>query len=129
MNQIDAISFRTNLVEVVKDERGFLFLKMLNSKQDFDLEEAKNQVKLADELMQGQSYKVLIDTRSSFTVPTVEAKKYMAEVSQKKAEAIIVKTLANRILGNLYLKIISQRFPCKIFDTEEKAIEWLQQLD
>lgn len=57
--------------------------------------------------------------------PSLEAKKIVADVDQKLREAIIVKSLGNRILGNIYLKLINRRYPCKIFNDEKSAIKWL----
>ena len=41
------------------------------------------------------------------------------------AEALVVKTLAQRLVVNFYLKINKPSVPSKAFDTEESAIEWL----
>ena len=40
--------------------------------------------------------------------------------------AFVIKSLAQKLLGNAYLKINKPVVPTALFDNEEKAIEWLQ---
>ena len=115
----------TDVSRIELDERGFLTITLVDSKKPFDADEASRQIAAAHELTNGHKYKVLVDTSKSTITPTLEAKKVVAEVEQKIKEAVIVKSLGNRILGNVYLKIINRRYPCKLFNDRESALEWL----
>lgn len=120
---------QTDVARLELDERGFLKITLIDSEKTFDADEAKRQIAAAYELTNGDAYKILVDTTNSTTTPSIEAKNIVAEVDQKIKEAIIVKSLGNRILGNLYLKIINRRYPCKLFNDEESALEWLLNKD
>lgn len=43
------------------------------------------------------------------------------------AEAIVIQSLSQRILGNFYLRIVSKRIPARLFNSKDKAIAWLKQ--
>lgn len=42
------------------------------------------------------------------------------------AVAFVIKSLAQKILGNAYLKINKPVVPTALFDNEEKAVKWLK---
>ncbi len=42
------------------------------------------------------------------------------------ADALVVKSLAQRITANFYLAVNAPKKPSRIFNSEEEAIEWLQ---
>ena len=42
------------------------------------------------------------------------------------AVAFVIKSLAQKILGNAYIKINKPIVPTRLFDNEEKAVEWLK---
>lgn len=116
----------TNVVNIEFDGNDLIRITLLETHVEFDLDEAKRQVELVAELTGNKPVLVLVDTRGSFSVPSLEAKEYIASVNYKIAEAILVKTLPNRILGNLYLKIIGNKYPSKMFTKEQEALEWLR---
>ncbi|MEX1003699.1 MAG: hypothetical protein WDZ35_16385 [Crocinitomicaceae bacterium] len=118
-------SISTEVVEFTIDQQGFLRITMLDTKAKFDLKEAKKQVKVVGQLTNDRKFLALVDMRKSYTVPTIEAKKHIASLDKKIAEAIIINSLGNRIIGNLYLKLINNRYPSKLFSDEDKAIGWL----
>lgn len=46
----------------------------------------------------------------------------------KKAEALVIRTLAHRILAKFYLKARPGNYPTKVFDTEADALLWFEEL-
>ena len=44
-----------------------------------------------------------------------------------KADAFVIHSLPQKILGNIYLKFKSPKIPTRIFSSERKAIIWLNQ--
>ena len=115
----------TDVSQLELDERGFIRISLLDTGKDFNITEANRQIAAAYELTNGKPYKALVDTTKSTISPSTEVKQLIAGVEHKIREAIVVKTLGNRIIGNIYLKIINKRYPCKIFNNEDSAIEWL----
>lgn len=71
----------------------------------------------------------LLSIAGPFSELTSEAQKFMrtedANVNRHLCEAIVVSSLAQRIIGNVYLKIVSSKRPSKLFTSLPKAIEWL----
>lgn len=46
---------------------------------------------------------------------------------QAIAQAIVTKSLANKIMGNFLVKFYRAPCPMKLFDNEEQAIKWLKE--
>ncbi|MCW3076810.1 MAG: hypothetical protein JWO32_1419 [Bacteroidetes bacterium] len=63
--------------------------------------------------------KTQFDSSSREYTATTEGSRY------KKAEALVIRTLAHRLLAELYLKINQPPKPCKTFTNEEDAVDWL----
>jgi hypothetical protein len=57
---------------------------------------------------------------------TLDVRSYRNEdfEDRKKGEAIVIKTLAHRLLAKFYYGIRKDRYPIRIFDTETSALEW-----
>lgn len=62
----------------------------------------------------------LADKEAREFAASKEGTKYAVSV------AFVVKNLAQKILGNAYIKINKPIVPTRIFDSEEKAVEWLK---
>lgn len=92
------------------------------------LEIAKSCVGARVFFSKGESYALLIDMKGIKSV-TPEARKYMASFGtlMVKAGALITGSALNRTLGNIFLAIDKPPVPTKLFTSEEKAREWLQQ--
>lgn len=61
-----------------------------------------------------------------------DSREYIAseEVSAiLKADALVIKGLAMRIIGNGYLKINKPKRPTRLFNSREEAIDWLKRID
>lgn len=43
-----------------------------------------------------------------------------------KAEAIVVKSLSQRLIANFYVKVNKPLKPSKVFNSEKEAIKWLE---
>jgi hypothetical protein len=94
-----------------------------------DIEDAKNQVRIFDQLRGGQKALILAicEEDNSFTR---ESREYVAgeEVSAiVGADAFVVKGLASRILGNGYLRINKPKRPTRLFNSSSSAVQWLRQ--
>ena len=110
------------------DERGFIVVEFLANNEIFDTTEAHEHVRIAKTLVNNKKHPILADITASYHVPDAEAKKILAEFEFKSAEAIVVATLAHKILCNFYIKVLKTckvNYPVKTFMQKEKAIEWL----
>jgi hypothetical protein len=92
------------------------------------LEIAKSCVGARVFFSKGESYALLIDMKGIKSV-TPEARTYMASFGtlMVKAGALITGSALNKTLGNIFLAIDKPPVPTKLFTSEEKAREWLQQ--
>ena len=107
---------------------SFLVVRFIEGIGDIDLEEIKIQMEAGLKLTGGKKMPVLVDTRESFHSLSPEAKEFAAKNDMKIAEAILVKSLHQRIIGTFFLKLASSisNHPIKIFSNEEEAIHWLK---
>jgi hypothetical protein len=129
-NNLQAVTdkiIETDVARLELDERGFLCITLVDTGMEFNEAEANRQIAAAHALTDGEPYRILVDTTNSTNTPSVEAKKVIADVNLKMKEAVIVNSLGNRILGNIYLKMINLKYPSKIFNDRETAIAWLME--
>ncbi|MBP9067974.1 MAG: hypothetical protein KBG47_00600 [Bacteroidia bacterium] len=119
------ISTSTSLISLTSE--GLLEVKFLDNDLKIDFEEAKAQSEAANKLTGGKNMLVLVDARDSMHELTKEAKEFIAKVSGKKAEAIVVKELHQRIIATFYLKVTAKFFvhPVKVFSDRDLAVKWL----
>ena len=117
-------SIFTNTAEITLHEEGYLEIRLLDTDVPFDLEEAKRQYEVALELTKGKDYLVLINTEGDTVQPTKEAQEYLIKADKRIAEAIIVESLAMRILSRFYVRRINTH-SVKVFKTRDQAVEWL----
>ncbi len=119
------ISTHTSVISV--DPKGFLEIKFLDNDRKIDIEEAKAQYKAAKELLGNRQMLILVDAREAVHELTREAKEFIAGISEKKAEVIVVKELHQRIVATFYLKNSVSIFnhPVKVMSDHEQAVAWL----
>ena len=96
---------------------------------DVDLMAAKIDYKLYDEITKGKPFRKLV-VSGQYTQLSSEAIKYIQAENQKRAhliiaEAIVVRTLAQRLLGNFYYRLQKPNYNIRLFTSEKKALEWL----
>ena len=97
------------------------------------LEDSEHYFAKIKELVGDNRVLILSDlTEYYFRVPK-EAREELANNSYIKsirvADAIVVKSVPNRLLVNFYIKYCKPKEPTKIFNSMEKAKEWLLSFD
>ncbi len=96
-----------------------------------DIEEADIlQLKLcALELANGKKYAILLDGTHTFSIsPTARALVASKEFSKDRiAGAFVITSLANKLLGNFFIKFNKPASPTKLFSDEASAMEWLKE--
>jgi len=67
-------------------------------------------------------------TSTKFVVPSNEVREYLSTKKRNdyvSAEAIVIRSLPQRLITNFYIKFNKPTRPTKMFTDKNKAIEWL----
>lgn len=113
------ISFKNN---------GVVELK-IDDNSEINLSDSVAQFKiLRDHYVPGTKYRILVDPGRYSTI-TSEARQFASKPENNKmtlASAVVVKSLAQRIVINFMINFIQkQNMKMRMFESKEKAIEWL----
>ena len=84
--------------------------------------------KIYNEICQGERRPFLF-TAEEYVSVTKEGREYATEMVHlfpRSASAVLVKSVAYKIVANFYLRVNKPKSPYKVFSDEEKAIKWLQ---
>jgi len=120
--------YQFNILSVSLREDGIVLVD-IKANQEIDVKDVKDVVGALEQIGNGKKYPLLIIT-GEYTLPTAEARAYIATAESDpyaSAEAYVVKSLSQKLVGNVYLSFNKPARPTHIFTSEEKAIEWLKQ--
>ena len=85
--------------------------------------------KAVGELAQGKQLPLLIIAEKDATLDT-EAMAYMAREDSNpysSAEAVLIFSISQKLLGNFYLRFNKPQKPTKVFTKMDAALDWLEQ--
>ena len=85
-------------------------------------------VDVLEKVGKGKKFPLLIVV-GEYTLPTPEARAYIATPESDpyaSAEAYVIQSFTQKLVGNVYLSLNKPARPTKMFNSEEKAIEWLK---
>lgn len=90
-------------------------------------EEAKELNEIIGELSEGKeiAFMLLANDATQFDSSAREFSASEEGFKYKKAEALVVRTLAHKLIAELYLKINKPIKSSKAFTNEEDAVDWL----
>jgi uncharacterized Fe-S cluster-containing protein len=119
--------FETKCAKFSLLEDGILSIQLL-ANSEIDISESKLMQKLSLEITRGEKFVALIDAREAFFVSkesrewgsTAEAQKNMV------AQAIVVNSLANRLIGNFIIQFHKPIAKTRLFSDEKSALQWLR---
>ncbi len=116
-----------DFAEVVLRSDGIVHTH-INLKKAVSLEQAKLLKDAYVEVTGGVKTPHLF-TANKFVIIEKDVMEYMKEVANKygKADAFVISSLPQKIMGNFYLKIVKPGVPSKLFQDKQKAIKWLKQ--
>jgi hypothetical protein len=119
---------KTSTAEIIYDEQNHLVVISPFEGATIDAKEYIEQYHKVVELTGGVSSCVLILTSPFLNVTKAAREESLKPEWQKYtiAQAIVVNNLANRILGNFYIKVMRPKVPNKLFSNEAEAKKWLQ---
>lgn len=115
-------------VEVVLDPQGFLRMIFKDSEEEIDLQEAKEHVQACLKITKGNKVPILLDARKGLPPMSQAALGYFAKnelTHLRLAEAILIDTLAKRMLARFYYLFHKPKNPLRIFSNEKEAVGWL----
>lgn len=103
-----------------------LIKSVLADDVELSIEDVISQRKAYSELVKGNPHVILVIAGQHLSA-TKEAREYAAmnPVPGRMAEAIIIKSMSVRILGNVFINFHKPAVPTKMFNKEEDALEWL----
>lgn len=99
----------------------------ITSNEDIDVEYAKQIIQSIGQIGDEKKYPILVVV-NEFIVPTPEARNYLARAESNPygtAAAYVIQSFPQKIVGNFYLSYNKPARPTKLFNSEEKAVEWL----
>jgi hypothetical protein len=107
-----------------------LYLCKMVDNIEVDLDDSKENFKAMMEISESKPYAVLVDARvhCSITKEAMEHSTRPESSTNLIANAIMVDSLANRILGNFLIRMSRNHAPTKLFTEEQKALEWLHEM-
>ncbi|MBL4657257.1 MAG: hypothetical protein JKX73_04600 [Flavobacteriales bacterium] len=95
-----------------------------------DGSDAKTVGDAAIELFEGGKFLAIIDARNMGGTVGKEASNYFAQneklAAHRLAQAIVVNTLAMKLIAQFYIKVNKPRREAKIFNELDKALAWLE---
>ena len=109
-------------------DNGIIYIK-LDDNEEVRLEDSKAQFDFLKSKFDGiNRFKVLVEP-GRYTEISKEAREFSAQPESNKmtmASAVVVKSLAHRIIINFIINFTRQEaMKMKMFESKEKAIEWL----
>lgn len=121
-----AVSTRYATFKLV--EEGILFIRLMED-SEIDIDESKLMQQKSLAITEGKKFVALIDARAQIVV-SKESREWGSTAEAQKnmlAQAIIVNSMANRIVGNFIIKFHKPIAKTRLFSDEETALVWLRE--
>lgn len=109
---------------------GTAFIKVvLDDDVEIEMEDVLEQRKICYDFCKGKPH-VLLAVAGKRTSATKEVREYSSKniPEGRVAEGIIIKSLPVRLMGNVYINFNKPGVPTKMFEEEQSAEEWLNQM-
>lgn len=110
-------------------EEPDLIRSVSKPEMEMNLDGVMENIEASKQLTDNRQYYVIIITDETATY-TKEAREYKDPhvEAKKKAEALVVTSLPNRILGTFYARSRRRNHPIRLFSTEADALDWIESL-
>jgi len=123
---MNKIELNKAICELIEES---VILVTYKSKAEIELEDVIEIRNTTHQLANGKEYVSIYDAGEETTV-TKEAREISAKdgnITNRKAMAIIVKHLGQRILANFFINLNKKIHPMKAFTNRGEAIKWAKQ--
>ncbi len=128
--EIDSIDLPT--ATFTKLEGDVIWVRYKPFEEEFGLEEAKNHTAALHSLDQGIPKHIVIDFRGVDVQFTNEARDYFAKAQaheeMRKSQALVIDSLAHKLVANFYMRSNKPTCPVAIFENPKEAWDWVQSL-
>jgi hypothetical protein len=117
------ISFATMHIE---DDILFITLK---EDAEIDVDQIKEAIRGRKEIQKDLPMLTLTDIRNLYSISNkarIFAAKNESIRELNKAMAILTSSLATKMFANFFIKVNKPKTPTKMFDSKEKALNWLK---
>ena len=106
-----------------------IYLCKLIEGVEIDVEDTNDNLKATMEIAEGKFYAVLVDGRVQVSITKEGMANSVRPEFHKNliANAILVNSLANRLVGNFIIKFHKPSSPTKLFSDYTAALEWLRE--
>ena len=124
---VKTISFPSMRIHL--DKQGLIHVKYLEG-QLIDVKEKILEKHALQEMTTGVKHPILISFESYVTI-TKEAKEYSILIEPEQpflAVAILVENLAYQLMADFYFKFYKPKIAYKVFKSEDKAVDWLKEM-
>lgn len=118
---------KLDLYEIILKDDGILYI-YVSGKREETIEDIKLEIKTIGELLNHKKVPMFF-RHEEFALPNNEVRNYWAQKDTNpysKAESFITTNLAQKIIGNFYMKLQKPTRPTQLFTNEKDAIEWLK---
>lgn len=125
INISDQIQF--DLFSITLRSDGLIRVK-IKGNEDIDVPQVKQIVDAIEKIGKGKKFPLLFVV-ADYTLPTADARTYIAIAESNpfsKGEAFVVQSFPQKLVGNVFLSFNKPVRPTRIFNSEDKAIEWLK---
>lgn len=109
-------------------EEGVVYV-VYKDKVDIELKDVIETRVISNQLTEGKPY-VSIYESGADTFITKEAREISSkdgDITNRKALAIVVSNLAQRLIVNFFINMNRNTYPIKAFNTKEDALNWAKQ--
>jgi hypothetical protein len=106
-----------------------IFLCKMIADREVDVDDVQENYETMLRIAENQLYAVLVDARVTVQI-TKEGMEHGTRpecYTNLIAQAILVDSLANRLVGNFIIKFHRPASPTKLFSDYDKALEWLRE--
>ena len=109
-------------------EEGILLVCLLEG-AEISLEDSKLMLEISLSIKGGEKFVALVDARAEITVSKESREWSTTPEAQKNmvAQAILVNSLANRLVGNFIIKFHKPIAKTSLFSDEQAALVWLRE--
>ncbi len=109
-------------------EKRILYLRFKPFEDEIDLEMAKRHSKAISEFLNGEGAYFIVNFTNTHIVFSNEAREFFAtdanHTKLRFSQAIVIDTLAYKIVANFYIRFNKPVGPTKIFEDLESAFKW-----
>jgi hypothetical protein len=119
----------TSATEIAMCSDGIMRV-MYKKNREIDSSVLKNLIENYNQLVEGKKHPYIYYTEDNSVTFSHDVREYFKQHEQsfpKICDALVVKSLAQKLIANFYLKFNKPAYPTKVFNTMEDAETWCLQ--